>query len=449
MTTGPGDETAAGGPGRGHFRASHADREQAIATLRTAFTQGRLTRDEFDLRVDRALRARTYAELAALTADLPAGLPGPPARNAPQPGVRPRRRRRTWMMAVGLAAVAVLAATIAVASLSHRPATVAPTRPAGAVMYVAAPSGVIPVATGTNTPGRPIKIGAIAAAIAITPDAKTAYIADWPPAAVTPVATATNTPGRPIKIGGGFTRAVAIAITPNGRTAYIAADIGAYGDPGTVTPVATATNTPGRPINIGGTPAAIAITPDGKTAYVVSYSLRATMVTPVTTATNTPGRPINIGGAFPRAVAIAITPDGRTAYAVRASVRRTTVTPVATATNTPGRPINIGGLGDSAMTAIAITPDGRTAYIGRGWDTVIPVGTATNMPGRPIKIDGTPSAIAITPDGKTAYIGTAGYVAGSCTGCEVGTVIPVATATGTPGKPINIGRVPEAIAITP
>jgi hypothetical protein len=39
MTTGPGDETAAGGPGRGHFRASHADREQAIATLRTAFTQ--------------------------------------------------------------------------------------------------------------------------------------------------------------------------------------------------------------------------------------------------------------------------------------------------------------------------------------------------------------------------------------------------------------------------
>ena len=86
MTTGPGDEKAAGGPDRGHFRASHDDREQVIAALRAAFIQGRLTRDEFDLRVGRALGARTYAELAALTADLPAGPTGPPA---------PARRRPT------------------------------------------------------------------------------------------------------------------------------------------------------------------------------------------------------------------------------------------------------------------------------------------------------------------------------------------------------------------
>ena len=69
MTTGPGDEKAAGGSDRGHFRASHADREQVIAALRAAFIQGRLTRDEFDLRVGRALEARTYAELAALTVE--------------------------------------------------------------------------------------------------------------------------------------------------------------------------------------------------------------------------------------------------------------------------------------------------------------------------------------------------------------------------------------------
>ena len=93
MTTGPGDEKAAGGPGRGHFRASHADREQVIATLKAAFIQGRLTRDEFDLRVGRALGSRTYAELAALTADLPAGLTGPPARDALQAGHQARRRR--------------------------------------------------------------------------------------------------------------------------------------------------------------------------------------------------------------------------------------------------------------------------------------------------------------------------------------------------------------------
>ena len=50
MTRGPGDEEAAGGAGNGRLRASHADREQVIAALKAAFIQGRLTKDEFDLR---------------------------------------------------------------------------------------------------------------------------------------------------------------------------------------------------------------------------------------------------------------------------------------------------------------------------------------------------------------------------------------------------------------
>jgi hypothetical protein len=79
---GPGDEIAAGAGGRGHQRASHADREQVIGTLKTAFVQGMLAKDEFDLRVGQTLAARTYADLAALTADLPAGLA---AAKPPQP----------------------------------------------------------------------------------------------------------------------------------------------------------------------------------------------------------------------------------------------------------------------------------------------------------------------------------------------------------------------------
>ena len=69
---GPGDETAGGARGRGHLRASHADREQAIEVLKAAFVQGRLTKDEFDARVGQGFASRTYAELAAVTADLPA-----------------------------------------------------------------------------------------------------------------------------------------------------------------------------------------------------------------------------------------------------------------------------------------------------------------------------------------------------------------------------------------
>ena len=81
---GPENEIAAGAAGRGHLRASHADREQVIGTLRAAFVQGMLDRDEFDLRAGQAFASRTYADLAALTIDLPAGLavaqPRKPAR---------------------------------------------------------------------------------------------------------------------------------------------------------------------------------------------------------------------------------------------------------------------------------------------------------------------------------------------------------------------------------
>ena len=56
---------------RNRLRASHADREQVIGLLKAAFVHGRLTKEEFDGRVDRALAARTYAELTRLTDDLP------------------------------------------------------------------------------------------------------------------------------------------------------------------------------------------------------------------------------------------------------------------------------------------------------------------------------------------------------------------------------------------
>jgi hypothetical protein len=78
---GPGDEIAAGAGG-GQLRASHADREQVIGTLKAAFVQGMLAKDEFDSRVGQTLAARTCADLAALTADLPAGLA---AARPPQP----------------------------------------------------------------------------------------------------------------------------------------------------------------------------------------------------------------------------------------------------------------------------------------------------------------------------------------------------------------------------
>jgi len=79
----PGDEIAADAGALGRLRVFHPDRQQVIGTLKAAFVQGRLTEDEYDARVGQASASRTRAELAALTADLPAGLaaPRPPTAN--------------------------------------------------------------------------------------------------------------------------------------------------------------------------------------------------------------------------------------------------------------------------------------------------------------------------------------------------------------------------------
>jgi Domain of unknown function (DUF1707) len=98
MTTRPEDEPAAAG--RDRLRAGHADREQVIEALKDAFVQGRLTRDELGVRAGQALTARTYADLAALTADIP---PGPPV-------ARPARRHPLARAAAGSGGCLVIAA---------------------------------------------------------------------------------------------------------------------------------------------------------------------------------------------------------------------------------------------------------------------------------------------------------------------------------------------------
>jgi pseudouridine-5'-phosphate glycosidase len=54
--------------GRGGLRAGHADREQVIEALKDAFVQGRLTREELDVRAGRALAARDLAAGTITTA---------------------------------------------------------------------------------------------------------------------------------------------------------------------------------------------------------------------------------------------------------------------------------------------------------------------------------------------------------------------------------------------
>jgi uncharacterized protein DUF1707/uncharacterized protein DUF4190 len=70
MTAGHGYPVAGGGPGK--MRAADVDRDRVAEILSTAYTEGRLSKEEYDARLDSALAARTYAELDHIVTDLPA-----------------------------------------------------------------------------------------------------------------------------------------------------------------------------------------------------------------------------------------------------------------------------------------------------------------------------------------------------------------------------------------
>ena len=132
---GPGDGMAAAGyRGDGRLRASRADREQVVELLKAAFVEDRLTKDELDTRVGQALASQTYADLAAITADLPAG----PAAAGPTAAGPPSMPARTLAKAALRSGVCMLAAFAMVG-------VVAMTHAEGLAAFLAFSTGVVAV----------------------------------------------------------------------------------------------------------------------------------------------------------------------------------------------------------------------------------------------------------------------------------------------------------------
>ena len=82
------------------LRASDAEREDVVADLRTHATEGRLTVEELEERLDRVHAARTRADLAAQLADLPR--PARPARPRPDARAELREHVRTYLFVMAL-----------------------------------------------------------------------------------------------------------------------------------------------------------------------------------------------------------------------------------------------------------------------------------------------------------------------------------------------------------
>jgi DNA-binding beta-propeller fold protein YncE len=311
---------------------------------------------------------------------------------------------------------------------------------------------VTQIDTASALPSATVPAGELPLGIAITPDARTAYVVDVESEELTPLNLTTGAPmaEAPIDLADGVALGHRrspnyIAISPDGAKAYIS-------DPSNdqVVPV-NLTTTPATveaAIDVGSNPEGIAFSPDGTTAYVVDNDNPSApnhtgqseaAVTPIAVATNTPGAAIKGVGSLPFAIAIA--PNGQTAY-VTENGGAGKVYPISLPSGHVDAPIAVGASGDG-LAGIAVTPDGSKAYVSDYTKaTVVPIDLADDTAGTPIDLPGTsPYAVAITPDSKTVYVSN-GALAGD-------TVTPISTATGTPAPAISVGDAPRGIVITP
>ncbi|HUB40970.1 MAG TPA: DUF1707 and DUF4190 domain-containing protein [Streptosporangiaceae bacterium] len=116
-------ETGQGLPDRyGQIRSSAAEREHTIDVLKTAFAEGRLTQEEYEDRVGLALHPLTYAELAALTSDLPAGQPAslrPPSSYRSTSASRPLNRTAIASLVCALVLPAVPLLAVLLGLIAH------------------------------------------------------------------------------------------------------------------------------------------------------------------------------------------------------------------------------------------------------------------------------------------------------------------------------------------
>jgi hypothetical protein len=82
-----------------HALASDADRQQVSVLLQNACSEGRLSLDEFSQRIERAIAARTHADLVELTHDLPPRIRQPAPRPADSSSViLSSAPRRPWQI---------------------------------------------------------------------------------------------------------------------------------------------------------------------------------------------------------------------------------------------------------------------------------------------------------------------------------------------------------------
>jgi DNA-binding beta-propeller fold protein YncE len=270
---------------------------------------------------------------------------------------------------------------------------------------------VLPVNARTGVPGRPVRLpltgGDIFGPITVTPDGRDVLAAEFlvgqrSREGVQVIRTASDRSGPLIRFGRTLYQPDAMLVTPASRTVFVLSHDGAGSGGDLLTPIRIATARAAKPLVLPIPQVAMAMTPNGRRIYLADYY--DSTVTVVRTATNTIARRIHVNFAQ----SLAISPDGKTVY-VGCSDPATgapEIAVIATARDTVSRRILLGHDGGT-VNAIGFTPAGRTAYAAintTGGNFVVPISSATRTPGPPIPVGPNPSVIAIARYGSTMYV---------------------------------------------
>ena len=231
---------------------------------------------------------------------------------------------------------------------------------------------------------------------AVTPDGKTAVVANLSDGSVSIIDLTSDTVDETVALDyislynyDNAPEPTAVAISPSGQTAYVTDEAN-----NVVIPITISDGTISGAIPVGFEPDAIAITPDGCTAYVANAGDYT--VTPLNVGCGKNGDPISVGS---DPSAIAITPDGSTAYVANQSDN--TVSAIDIATNSVVKTFAVGNAPD----ALAVTPDARTLYVADNSDqAVVPVDLPDGTVGTGIGVTGYPTGLGVTPDGTTLEV---------------------------------------------